>query len=150
VSNFFFRTGFTMRRGRPTTRLGFVPRAMGPERMTSKSARISFFRAAQMFQTATSIARAARGSRRIFLRVMQWLVLCGIPYRGPGALSRPHLTLRTSFPNPNLGRAQRPPESSIASMQLSKNSTGHLCLQPALALSSSAVLQLFENSNDPA
>jgi hypothetical protein len=73
-------------------------------------------RSAQIFQTATSTARAARGSRRNLPRVMQWLVLCGITYRGPGVFTSPHLTLRTSFPIPKSGRAHRPPGSSIASI----------------------------------
>jgi hypothetical protein len=52
-----------------------VPRRDESKRFTPNPVRISFFRAAQNFQTATSIARAARGSRRISPRVLQWLVL---------------------------------------------------------------------------
>ena len=41
-----------------------IPRWSEPDGKTSKSFRISFFRAAQMFQTATSIARAAEARGR--------------------------------------------------------------------------------------
>lgn len=66
--------------------VGGGSRSDEPNRQTCKSIRISTFRAARIFQTATSIARAARGSREISPGVMQWLVLCGVPYRGPGVI----------------------------------------------------------------
>ena len=46
-------------------------------------------------------------------RVMQWLVLCGIPYRGPGALASPDPANQPS--KSHIGRALRPLESSTAS-----------------------------------
>jgi hypothetical protein len=48
--------------------------------------------------------------------VLQWLVLCGIPYRDQDCASRCLLTLRTSFPLPSSGRPFdiRPPGGSTA------------------------------------
>ncbi|PWT73418.1 MAG: hypothetical protein C5B46_05390 [Proteobacteria bacterium] len=74
---------FVSFRGRPDSLPAVIPRRNEPNRMTSKSLRISIFRAAQIFQTATSNAQATKARGRSS-RVMQWLVLCGIPYRGPG------------------------------------------------------------------
>ena len=46
-----------------------------------------------------------QGSRESDSRVLQWLVLCGIPYRGSGVrLGAPHPAQRTSFPLPSWGR----------------------------------------------
>ena len=46
-----------------------------------------------------------KGSRELNSRVLQWLVLCGIPYRGSGVrLGAPHPAQRTSFPLPSSGR----------------------------------------------
>src|SRR5215831_16163017 len=74
--------------------------------------------------------------------------------QGSRGSNRPHLTLRTSFPaslSQLSSRAGLPATgSSIASVQLSKNSTGYLCLQPAFHLAFTASLQPFENSNHPA
>jgi len=52
-------------RGHPNMLSAVAPRRDEPKRKTFKSVRVSIFRAAQNFQTATSIARATRGSRRI-------------------------------------------------------------------------------------
>jgi hypothetical protein len=76
-------------------------------------------------------ARVARTRREKFSRVLQWLVLCGIPYRGHGvrrsAFTQPYEPA-SSFHN---GQAQRPPGSSTAHFQLSKSSTGHSGMQAA-------------------
>jgi hypothetical protein len=80
------------------------------------------------YQRATSKIRPSRwGSREINSRVMQWLVLCGIPNRGSGATasSNPTNWLSTSL----IGQAIRPPESSTAQLQLSKSIRSSLLLQ---------------------
>src|ERR1700733_1643838 len=62
-------------------------------------------------------ACATKARERSFtFRVMQWLVLCGIPYRGPGGASNAAstLTLRTGFPLPSSGGPNRPPGGSTA------------------------------------
>jgi hypothetical protein len=55
------------------------------------------------------------------LWVMQWLVLCGIPYSGSGALASPVRT--NQLPTSLIGQATRPPGGSTAHLQLSKTNT---------------------------
>jgi hypothetical protein len=123
----------------PGLAAGVIPRRNEPNWMTSKSFRISIFRAAQIFQTATSIARATKARGRIS-RVMQWLVLCGITYRGQGYLTDLNRPIEPAsqrpFPHSRFRAGPTATGSSIASVQLSKNSTGYLCMQPAFILRS--------------
>ncbi len=93
-------------------------------------------------------AGADRARRELNSRVMQWLVLCGIPYRGSGALASPDPA--NQLPFSHLGQATRPPGSSTAHLQLSKSSTCHSCLQIAFALALNRCLPPAENSNLPA
>src|SRR5438876_7654612 len=53
------------------------------------------------------------------LRVMQWLVLCGIPYSGSGAKASPDRT--NQLPTSLIGQATWPPGGSTAHLQLSKS-----------------------------
>jgi hypothetical protein len=146
MSNILFR----LIRGRPDSLPAVIPRPNEPNRLTRKSFRISNLRAAQKFQTATSIARAAKARGG---SPPGHAMACSLrdSLQGSRGSNRPHPTLRTSFPTSLhisvSGQAQRATGSSIASMQLSKNSTGYLCLQPAFHLAFTTSLQLFENSN---
>jgi hypothetical protein len=60
-------------------------------------------------------------------RVLQWYVLCGIPYRGEGHL--PRLALRTGFSSPLMAGSQATLRSSTAFEQLSESITSHSHLQ---------------------
>ncbi len=74
-------------------------------------------------------------------RVLQWLVLCGIPNRGSGVRSdrlttgscRPHLTQRTSsitlLPTSLNGQATRPLGGSTAHLQPFNSSIGYPAMQ---------------------
>ena len=84
------------------------------------------------YQRATSKTRPSLwGSRELNSRVLQWLVLCGIPYRGSGALASPDPT--NQLPTSLIGQAKRPPGGSTAHLQLPKSSTRHSRLQIRLS-----------------
>jgi hypothetical protein len=53
-------------------------------------------------------------AKGIAFRVMQWLVLCGIPYRGPGARDATSTDPTNQLPTSHLGQAQWPPGGSTA------------------------------------
>jgi hypothetical protein len=76
-------------------------------------------------------ARATRACERFAFRVMQWLVLCGIPYRGSGVrFPPPQLTQRTGFPRPSFGAGPNGHrEAPLLNQQLFKNSTSYSLLQ---------------------
>lgn len=93
-------------------------------------------------------AGADRAHRELNSRVMQWLVLCGIPYRGSGALASPDPA--NQLPTSLLGQATRPPGGSTAHLQLSKSSTCYLCLQAVHGQAVFTSVQLPENSNPSA
>jgi hypothetical protein len=83
------------------------------------------------YQRATSNMRPSRlGSREMNSRVLQWLVLCGIPYRGSGMR---HLRISpdpaNQLPTSLIGQATRPPGGSTAHLQLPKISTVGSLLQ---------------------
>ena len=83
------------------------------------------------YQRATSKMRPSRlGSRELNSRVLQWLVLCGIPYRGSGMR---HLRISpdpaNQLPTSLIGQATRPPGGSTAHLQLPKSSTHGSSLQ---------------------
>ena len=99
MSNTFF--GFF--RGRSNSLLAIVSRSDEPNRLTNKPFRISIFRAAQMFQTATSIARAAK-ARGGFPPGLAMACSLKDSLQGSRVFNRPHPTLRTSFPLPIPGR----------------------------------------------
>jgi hypothetical protein len=104
--------------GRLFHRLGGVlPPVHKPNPKTSKSFRIGTFRAAQIFQTATSIARAARARGNV-PGSCNGLFSEEVSNRGPGVVSRPHLTLRTSFPLPIPGRPNGHREAPSLHLQL--------------------------------
>lgn len=88
-------------------------------------------------------AGADRARRELNSRVMQWLVLCGIPYRGSGALASPDPA--NQLPTSLFGQATRPLGGSTAHLQLSKSSTCYLCLQAAHG---QAVLRLCATSRE--
>jgi hypothetical protein len=118
--------------GRPTTPLEWVRDRNRSNGTFCKPFRIGIFRAAQNFQTATSIARAtgARG------RILPGLAMaCSLKefLQGSRGIKPTSPDPKNQLPTSHSGQAQRPPGGSIASMQLSKNSTSYLCLQPALA-----------------
>lgn len=94
-----------------------------------------------------SNAGADRARRELNSRVMQWLVLCGIPYRGSGALASPDPANQP--PSSHLGQATRPPGGSTAHLQLPKSSTRYPCLQAAHGQAVFASVQLPENNNPP-
>jgi len=78
-------------------------------------------------------ARAHAARRSLHSWVVQWLVLCGIPNRGTGALASPDPA--NQLPFSLFGQAIRPPGGSTAHLQLSKSSISHSMLQ-TLALRS--------------
>jgi hypothetical protein len=83
------------------------------------------------YQRATSKKRPSRlGSRELNSRVLQWLVLCGIPYRGSG-MRRLRISPdpTNQLPTSLIGQAKRPPGGSTAHLQLPKSSTRHSQLQ---------------------
>ena len=77
---------------------------------------------------------------------MQWLVLCGIPYRGLGGscLTRPNEPAPQLLPP---AATWQPRGNSTASVQLLKSSTRYPGVQAAPELNLNALKQLTENSN---
>ena len=103
-------------------------------------------RAAQNIKHQPAINRLSRwGSQEPSSWVVQWLVLCGIPYRGSGALASPDPTNQhhNLLPTSLLGQAIRPPGGFSSHLQLSKSSTGHSCLQAATCLTARRPLATF-------
>jgi len=107
------------------------------------------------YQRATSKKHPSRlGSRELNSRVLQWLVLCGIPYRGSG-MRRLRISPdpTNQLPTSLIGQAKRPPGGSTAHLQLPKSSTRHSQLQVSPesrpAKPASLRLQLSENTDQP-
>ena len=83
-------------------------------------------------------------------RVMQWIVLCGIPYRGSGASASPdpkNLFHHHRFPLPSNGAGLKATGRLTAHLQLFKSTTSYSQLQAAVYQNFPASLQLSENSN---
>jgi hypothetical protein len=76
---------------------------------------------------------------------MQWIVLCGIPYRGSGALASPDpantITLASHFPQS--GQALWVPGGFTAHLQLFKSITCFSHLQVVSAFSASDLVATF-------
>jgi len=145
MSNFFFR----LIRGRSNSIQAVAPRSDEPNRLTSKLFRISVFRAAQMFQTATSIARATRARGRLPPGLA---MACSLKdfLQGSRGIRSTSPDPTNQLPTSHSGQAQRPPGGSIASLQPSKNSTRYPLCATSGRSCSPLRLQLFENSNHPA
>ncbi len=107
------------------------------------------FRAAQNFQTATSVARAAKARGGFPPGLAMACSLKDSP-QGSRGIKPTSPDPTNQLPTSHSGQAQRPPGGSTAHLQLSKNSTRYPCMQLAAGLALTASLQLFENSNDPA
>ena len=91
------------------------------------------FRAAQIFKQRPASLEPL-GLAKDLLRVCNGLFSEGFPTGVHGSFTRPHPTLRTSFPLPIPGRPNGHREASIASIQLSQDSTSSPYPQPALVL----------------
>jgi len=133
------QTSFSIRTcGHPTTPSGLVQSLDGPNGTPSRPFRISTFRAAQSFQTATSIARATQARGESFSPgLAMGLFSEGLPTGVQGFFVRPHPTQRTSFPLPIPGRPNGHREAPSLNLQLVQNSTGYSLLQLAIFLASS-------------
>jgi len=82
---------------------------------------------------------------------MQWIVLCGIPYRGSGALASPDPTNvfhYLSFPLPTLRAGPKATGRLYCLLQLFESNTDHSHLQAVRTANLLARLQLSENSNE--
>jgi hypothetical protein len=83
-------------------------------------------------------------------RVMQWIVLCGIPYSGSGALASPepsNLFHYFGFPLPSIGAGPTGHREAFLLISQHLESTTRCFLKQAVqTLKAPASLQLFENS----
>jgi hypothetical protein len=71
------------------------------------------------------------GARKAFtFRVMQWLVLCGIPYRGCEGVAAASANPANQLPFSLCRQAKRPPGRSTAHLQLFESNTACSRLQP--------------------
>jgi hypothetical protein len=123
--------------------------ASEPKRQIHRSIRISILRAAQNFQTATSITRAAKARGGFPPGLAMACSLKDSP-QGSRGIQPTSPDPTNQLPTSHSGQAQRPPGGSTAHLQLFKNSTRHPCLQLATPFVPAVPLQLFENNNDPA
>jgi hypothetical protein len=115
-------------------------------RLSRRAARPFVSSRSAKYQRATSTnARATSARERIAFRVMQWLVLCGIPTGVQGCVNAASTDPTNQLPTSHLGQATWPPGSSTAHLQLFESSTGFSPLQPATGSCRDRQLRLAEN-----